>query len=158
MNQQDATAVAQDYITLQNQDTPFHPEYEYEVAAPDEYFDCWYFDYRIVSRLGVPENEQELFAGAPGFTVSKANGSITVISWDVQRKLPQREALFQKFSILADTLTSSKLDVRMLRKHFTTPLAELAQFKHSLDAPSLTQLQKKELLISQLMQEAELPL
>lgn len=40
----------------------------------------WYFDYKIVCDLDIPEAEQEHFAGAPGFVVNKQSGAVSAVS------------------------------------------------------------------------------
>ena len=155
MTTQEASAIAQDYIAHQNQENPVYPGYAYALVAPKEYFDCWYFDFHIVSLLEVPEDEQEMFAGAPGLTVSKTDKSVSIIGWQKFHQLAQREKLFQEASGIANELLSSNLTLQALRKHFAMPLAELALFKRRLEAPDLANQQKKSLLVAQFMRETE---
>lgn len=158
MTKNEALAIAKAHIARQNQEQPFDPDYEYSIAAPEEYFDCWYFSYRIINRRGLAESEWELFAGAPGFTVSKADKSATTIGWQMFQQLKQREKLFQKASVIAHESFRSELTLQVLRKHFKMPLAELLLLKRSLNAPDLAEDQKKLLLVSQFLLEAGLSL
>lgn len=156
MTCREASATAQAYIIRQNQENPFHPDYEYTVGAPEEYFDCWYFGYRVVNLRGVPEAEQDIFVGAPGFTVSKADNTITVVAHHQRRELAQRENAFHQATLVAEELLSKELSLQALRKYFKLPLPALVALKRSLKETGLTYPHKKSLLVSQLMREAEL--
>ena len=55
--------------------------YRFELGEMHEFAAGWYFDYRIVCDLSIPESEREMFAGAPGFTVERNGGDISIVSW-----------------------------------------------------------------------------
>lgn len=48
------------------------------VSDPDEYRDCFYFDFRIENKTG---KVLDPLAGAPGIVVGKENGKARTISW-----------------------------------------------------------------------------
>jgi len=71
------------------------PAEEYRLAAsePYELADGWYFDLRIEHTGNIPPEAQDHFGGAPGFVVSKRDGSARIVSWEEYSALglPKRE-------------------------------------------------------------------
>jgi hypothetical protein len=157
MTANEALALAQAHIIRRNQESPFHPDCEYAVdAAPEDFFDCWYFDYRIIKRKAIPWSELPTLGGAPGFIVSKADKSIQAISIHEYQRIKRREDVIRQVALIAEDVAN--INLKELGKCFTLPLPELVAFKRTLLEPSLTIDQRKSLLIARVMQEAELPL
>jgi hypothetical protein len=54
----------------------------YAASEPHELADFWYFDLVIEHTGNLPPGEQDQFAGAPGFVVSKHDGQAHLVSWE----------------------------------------------------------------------------
>ena len=65
----------------ENERFPLSPDYYYGLdEQPTDFIDRWYFDYIIHCKQKNPLKEQEVWAGAPGFTIHKSTKELTVIS------------------------------------------------------------------------------
>lgn len=155
MNQQEVIVIAKAHVIRRNQESPFHPDCEYAAAdEPEDFFDCWYFDYHIIKRKAIPWSKLPTLGAAPGFVIAKADKAVEAISIHELGRLKRRNRVLQQTNFMAENI--DKISLQELRKHFTLPLPELVAFKRTLLESGLSYDQRKSLLISQVMQEAEL--
>ena len=71
---------------------PF-PHIDYEWVLKKDYKELkneYYFDYSFQHKKNIPENEWEMFAGAPGFCVNSESGTIRDVSWDEYQRIIKR--------------------------------------------------------------------
>ncbi len=74
---QQAEKIADEHIASLNDPAP---GYRYSRAKGVVVDSGWYFDYKILCNLNIPEEEQELFLGAFGFVVDKQTGHVRPVS------------------------------------------------------------------------------
>jgi hypothetical protein len=75
MNTEDPKRSAESFLAELNQPG-------YAASEPYELADFWYFDLVIEYSGNLPPGEQDQFAGAPGFVVSKRDGHAHLVSWE----------------------------------------------------------------------------
>ena len=63
-----------------------HPDYRMECELRGSTPEGWLFSYRIRCLKDIPSQDQEKFAGAPGFLVSR-EGGIRDLSWPMYTKI-----------------------------------------------------------------------
>jgi hypothetical protein len=78
VNLDDATRLAQEHVI--GLPAPA-PNYRITVGAVHELAEGWYFDYSIEQERELSPDEEESFAGAPGFLVLREGGTIRDIGW-----------------------------------------------------------------------------
>ncbi|GAA4023392.1 hypothetical protein GCM10022409_04050 [Hymenobacter glaciei] len=150
----DALALAQTHLIEMNEVAPIHPNYQYGTSKPTEYAHCWYFDYSIQPRLDFLPCKREMFAGAPGFTVSKQTAELHTISWYEMQKLAKQSAIWLHCELTAKALLGTNLSLTVLRSHFPVDLPELVAFKKDLEKLGTDKLARKEVLKAKLLQLA----
>jgi len=84
ITEEQAKGIAAMYLA----DNPLgHPDYEWILGDWSEAQDLWLFPFCIRCRKPIPKEDQENFAGAPGFGVSKTDGAVRTIAWPEWQKL-----------------------------------------------------------------------
>ena len=129
--------IAVKYLT----DNPVgHPDYEWMVNGWSERSDIWIFPFRIRCKKPIPKEDQEKFAGAPAFSVSKIDGSVRIIGWaeynNLSRDQPHvasNKALEADAKKLADSVAAVLECLRSRGVHtwdnaFDRPLKELREW------------------------------
>lgn len=150
----DALVLAQAHTEEMNTQAPIHPNYQYGMSKPVEYAHCWYFDYRIQPRLDFPPSKQEMFAGAPGFIISKQTTKLCTVSWHEMQQLAAQSAIWQQVDLQATQLLKTDLNLATLRAHLPLTLPELIVFKKDLNELGTDVLAKEQVLKSKLLQAA----
>lgn len=154
MTQEEALAAAQRHNALLNAEYPLPADFQRAVPEAVEYRDFWYFAYTSVHVRGLPPEQWDvntLFAGAPGYVVSKRSGTVQAIGWAQQHGLREQEARLIQFEQLATELAQQALTLKLLRAHVQLPLPALQKFRQEL--ASLGPPQRAQLL-RQLMAQA----
>lgn len=74
--------IAKLFIEKKNQDRESpHPDYRFGFCKePENFIESWYFDFLMLPNKEIPKDEIMLFAGAPGFIISKTSKTVKVIS------------------------------------------------------------------------------
>ncbi|PJJ60565.1 hypothetical protein [Hymenobacter chitinivorans] len=151
MTLHDASALAQAHLQEANRTGLTPDDYEYVLSEPVEYAHCYYFDYQLCHRFGLPESQWEIFAGAPGFAVNRQTGEVSVVSWGELPQLPQQSAIWQHSRQRAAELARTPLSLATLRRYLPLPLPELAAFYQQLRQPEMQQKQREAALLAQLL-------
>lgn len=152
----EANALAQAYLEQANQNGQAPADYEYVLSKPVQYEHCYYFDYQLRHRFGLPQSQWELFAGAPGFIVSRQTGEVSVVSWGEKAQLSTHSAIWRQSKQLAAELVRTNADLTALRRHLPLRLPKLAAFYQQLRQPEMTEEQKEAALLAQLLRAAEI--
>ena len=64
-----------------------HKDYRWVLSEPTQIQGGWYFDYKHECVANIPEDQWELFAGAPGFKILSEDGSVVDVGWDEWHRL-----------------------------------------------------------------------
>jgi hypothetical protein len=78
MNAEQAKAIAREYLA---QHPIEHDDYEWVVVEPRRVADGWYFKFKCRCHRDLPEDQWEVFGGAPGF-IAGWEGTVRVVGWD----------------------------------------------------------------------------
>ena len=84
MEKEEAIKIAQEHITDFTRKNPIE-NIVFNFGEPSEMEDSWYFDYTY--EQVIKTDEPIGFGGPPGFCIGKANGTITVQSWQAYNEL-----------------------------------------------------------------------
>jgi hypothetical protein len=152
--QSDVLILAQAHIDRMNNEAPVHPHYQYGLNSPIEYAHCWYFDYRILPRLDSPPSRKQMFAGAPGFVISKQNTELNIISWHEMQQLAEQSTIWQQCDLTTAMLLKTPLNLAVLRAHLPLKMPALVTFKKRLEMLGSDGLAKEQLLKTTLLQVA----
>lgn len=85
VTEQEAIKIASKHIAQRNREHSVFSEAHigWKVTDPIEHSDFWYFEYEFETL----SNKDVMIAGAPGYAVSKLDGSIRSVSWEEYSKL-----------------------------------------------------------------------
>jgi len=109
--------IAKSFIEKLNIDKPFHPDYEYGFDDNFvEFIDCWYFDFKILSKQDIKEDEIEGFVGAKGFIISKINKEVNAISWPTWSTINKRESKRRELDELLSEFDKEKWNLAKIRE------------------------------------------
>jgi len=109
--------IAKSFVNKLNQEKPFHPDYEYGFDNNFiEFIDCWYFDFKILPKKEIKEDEIESFVGAKGFIISKMSNEVNTISWSTWSEMNKKELRRTKLDGLLINFNDSKWNLAEIRK------------------------------------------
>jgi hypothetical protein len=86
IGKEEAVKIAEKHASALHLD---HPDYRMECELRGRTPDGWLFSYRIRCLKDIPPQEQEKFAGAPGFLVSR-DGATRELSWPMYVEIERR--------------------------------------------------------------------
>lgn len=109
--------IAKSFINKLNQEKSLHPDYEYGFDDNFvEYIGYWYFDFKILPKKVIKEDEIESFIGARGFIISKLNKEVNAISWPAWSEMNKKESRRKELDKLLFKLDDGKWNLAEIRK------------------------------------------
>lgn len=109
--------IAEVFVNELNQEEPFHPDYRYGFCDdPEEFFECWYFDFKIIPNKNVLRNKLENFGGAPGFVITKSEKKVKMIGWEQKHELEEEYHRIIELDKMLQRAENEEWDLALVRK------------------------------------------
>lgn len=134
-----ALAFAQDFFDKIGPSMQLGPVYEmFFDPNPRSYPDDWYFDFSIRRKDGKTMGPTESFAGAPGFIISKVDGSGEVVGFHWLSEQQRKVNILSKVDRLLQNYATNSGFYAYLRKNIGIEIKEILAWKKHIKQHDLT--------------------
>lgn len=121
-------SIAKSFINRLNEEEHFNKDFKYGLDNfPKEYFECWYFDFKIISLRKV--NNITKIGGAPGFIISKENREARIIAWWEKCQLEESELRLTELNKVLNQIESENWNLKSIQQLTGMKLNKVFKFK-----------------------------
>jgi len=108
---------AESFVNKLNEEEPLHPDYEYGFDSnPKEFFECWYFDFKIIPKREIPKNKTGGFGGAPGFIIFKKDRKAKIIAFWRKHELEEEQIRRIELNKILSQIEKENWNTALIRK------------------------------------------
>lgn len=139
-----AIKIAQAFVEKLNREHTFHPNYYYSInIPPTEYFELWYFDFKIMSNQNLPKDQVKEFAGAPGFVIKKETEEIEIIAWWQKHLLDEQQGKKEKLNKILLKIEENNWNAALVRKLTGIKPRDIFNLKSEVQSLDLTNIKNR---------------